>query len=164
MPPTKSGTSSSEFLVVRKSDSGLISNIACPVAISRFTPAELAEVIGPGTPHTCRPIALAQLEVDRAPERSAASTTTVWLARAAIRRLRIKKYCLRAKVPGGTSLITKPVDPIRSSRPWIRNINTTGKNRNGCASSCQCAPMRCGINPKSSARDYTALVVCRECA
>ena len=68
---------------------------------------------GPGTTSTCRPSVRARRAVACAPDRAAASTTTVPRVSAAISRLRTRKRCRSGAQPGGHSLTSSPVSAIR---------------------------------------------------
>ena len=71
------------------------------VALSRkWHPADIVEVTGPGTAMTGRSRRRACPAVFMAPDRSAASTTTVPVAKAAISLLRVRKRCRRGALPG----------------------------------------------------------------
>ena len=78
-------------------------------------PAEAAEVTGPGTAHTTRPIASAQDAVLAAPLRKPASTTTVARLSTATNRLRVRKRCRAGRTPGGYSVTSRPLADIRCS-------------------------------------------------
>src|SRR5690625_1656568 len=66
------------------------------------------EVTGPGTAPNGRPSFTACRAVLSAPERKAASTTTVPRARAAIKRLRVRNRARVGAEPGGSSLTISP--------------------------------------------------------
>ena len=68
---------------------------------------------GPGTAPRSRPRSAARSAVISEPERSAASTTTVIPASAAMIRLRAGKVQRQAPVPGGSSERTRPRSQIR---------------------------------------------------
>ncbi len=76
-------------------------------------PADIREVAGPGTAPRSRPRSAARSVVINEPERSAASTTTVIPASAAMIRLRAGKVQRQALAPGGSSERTSPLSPIR---------------------------------------------------
>ena len=82
-------------------------------------PAENRDVIGPGTASTGRPTCAAKSAVVSEPDRSAASTTTVSAASAAMIRLRATKHQRCASAPGGISETTAPraATAACSSRP-----------------------------------------------
>ena len=82
-------------------------------SISVWQPTDDAEVIGPGTAPTIRPIAFAQAAVLAAPLRTPASTTTVALPSAATRRLRDRNCRRVGRIPGGYSLTSRPLRLIR---------------------------------------------------
>ena len=77
-------------------------------------PEERHEVTGPGTAPTCRPASSAISAVISEPERSAASTTTVIPASAAITRFRAGNIQRKVGAPGGSSDSTRPSARIRS--------------------------------------------------
>ena len=85
-----------------------------PAASSAFVPAEKRDVTGPGTARTGRPNCVAKSAVVSEPDRSAASTTTVSAASAAIRRLRATKHQRNAVNPGGSSETTQPRSTSRA--------------------------------------------------
>ena len=72
---------------------------------------------GPGTAPTVRPHSIAISAVISDPDRSAASTTTVTPAIAAINRLRAGNIQRNVGEPGGSSEITAPFERIRPCRP-----------------------------------------------
>ena len=82
---------------------------------SSWQPTDIAEVTGPGTTRTSRPSRRARLAVACAPDRAAASTTTVPRVSAAISRLRTRKRCRSGAQPGGHSLTSRPVSAIRAN-------------------------------------------------
>ncbi len=83
------------------------------------TRRDIAEVTGPGTTMSSRPSFRARRAVACAPDRAAASTTTVPRVSAAISRLRTRKRCRSGAQPGGHSLTSRPVSAIRpNSAPW----------------------------------------------
>src|SRR5690625_6537380 len=73
------------------------------------------EVTGPGTAPNGLPNLAACRAVLSAPDRQAASTTTVAWARAAINLFRVKNRARVGAEPGGCSLITSPVSADRKS-------------------------------------------------
>ena len=77
-------------------------------------PAEKRDVIGPGTASTGRPSCAAKSAVVSEPDRSAASTTTVSAASAAMIRLRATKHQRNAANPGGSSETTHPRSTSRA--------------------------------------------------
>ena len=80
-----------------------MTRLACPSLIIRCGAADIAEWIGPGTAMTCLEHSTAQLAVLRAPDRNAASTTTVPLESAAINRFRARNRIRVGRAPGGSS-------------------------------------------------------------
>jgi hypothetical protein len=85
-----------------------------PSRSSAFAPAERQVVTGPGTAPTSRPRSAANSAVMSEPERSAASTTTVMCASAAISRLRAGNAQRCGPRPGGSSETTQPSSAIRA--------------------------------------------------
>ena len=81
---------------------------AQPSAIARLVPIEAVLSIGPGTASTSRPRSAAVRPVFKAPDRCAASTTTVAEELAAMSRLRVRKDSLRNCTHDGYSHTTAP--------------------------------------------------------
>ena len=82
---------------------------------SRWQPAELALVTGPGTAPTGRSRVKAWWAVLREPDRQPASMTAVAWPRAAMSRLRCKKRQRVGAQPHGSSLTTMPTSMMRLS-------------------------------------------------
>ena len=107
MRPTRSATSAAS-----------VTSTARPSRTSSWQPADAADVTGPGTAPTGRPSAAAVRAVLRAPLRSAASTTTVPVAMAAMSRLRCRNRERVGADPGGTSLTTAPSSTSAAMSAW----------------------------------------------
>ncbi len=82
----------------------LVTRVARCSRISAWQPADIADVTGPGTAINGRRRSLARRAVAMVPLRSAASTTVVPLATAAMTRLRARKPRRLGLRPGGYSL------------------------------------------------------------
>ena len=91
MPPTSSITCAAEATSARPRLARSRS--------SSWQPTDIADVTGPGTTITCRPSWRARSAVACAPERAAASTTTVPRVSAAISRLRTRNRCSQRRAP-----------------------------------------------------------------
>ena len=83
------------------------------IKVDRVDP-DIAEVIGPGTASTGRPRSRAYRALFSAPERRAASTTSVALPNAAINRLRLRNRWRCGALPGGRSLTSTPTSAVRA--------------------------------------------------
>ena len=85
-----------------------VTHTATPSRSSRWQPADAIDVTGPGTAPTGRSSRAAWCAVLIAPERHAASTTTVARPAAAISRFRCRNRLLVGRLPGGTSDTSAP--------------------------------------------------------
>lgn len=90
-------------------------NAASWSRMSRWGDSLSAELIGPGTAINGLPSRRDQLAVFRAPDRAAASTTSVPPESAAISLFRARKPCLVGRMPGGISVTTTHSPAIWSS-------------------------------------------------
>src|SRR3546814_11998458 len=87
-----------------------------PSRIRRWQPRAIGLWIEPGTANTSRPASLARRAVIRAPERSAASTTSTPSDSPAMIRLRAGKLPRWTPVPGRYSLTTEHRSAKRGDR------------------------------------------------
>ena len=97
-----------------------------PSRISAKQPWALGRSASPGTASSGRPSRRVAAAVDNAPLRSAASTTTVADARAAIRRLRRRNVPGHGHISASYSLTSAPRAAMRAARSsWLRGVITS---------------------------------------
>ena len=122
-----------------------------------FGPTESTEKILPGTARTSRPSSIARRAVINAPDRAAASTTTVARDSPARMRLRSGKWCFRGGVPGGYSVISAPSTASSAANPAcsrrVHGVGTGSPHRPTAAAGVKRAPVGLRIDAARHARD-----------
>ena len=131
-----------------------VTSTACPFRIIKCVAVDAREYTEPGTAISGRPQPSAQLAVLRAPERSAASTTTVPRDIAAISRLRARNRTRVGCAPGGNSetsscSLASGVKKRGVTR-WISHVDAIGQHTHGRSSSSESTTMRSHVDAEGA--------------